>query len=101
MPEADEAPLTAVLAPRPAAAAAVTAAWDAGEAVTVLDPAAPPAVVADLLERLRPTHLLDGDGRRPLPGGVPVAADVRAVVVTSGTTAAPKGVELTEGGLET
>jgi O-succinylbenzoic acid--CoA ligase len=101
MPEADEAPLTAVLLPRPEAAAAVTAAWDAGGGVTVLDPAAPARAIDGLLARLRPTHLLDGDGRRPVPGGVPVAADVRAVVVTSGTTGAPKGVELTDAGLET
>jgi O-succinylbenzoic acid--CoA ligase len=101
MPEADEAPLTAVLLPRPEAAEAVTAAWAAGGAVTVLDPAAPPAAIEDVLGRLRPTHLLDGDGRRARPGGVPVAAEVRAVVVTSGTTATPKCVELTEAGLET
>ncbi|HZP27826.1 MAG TPA: AMP-binding protein [Acidimicrobiia bacterium] len=101
MPAADEVPLTAVLLPRSGAAAAVTAAWDAGEAVTVLDPAGPTAALAATLDRLRPTHLLDGDGRRPLGGGVPVAAGVCAVVVTSGTTAAPKGVELTTAGLET
>src|SRR5689334_2076513 len=98
MPEADEAPLTAVLLPRPEAAAAVTAAWDAGSAVTVLDPAAPAPAIDGLLARLRPTHLLDGDGRRPVPAGVPVTAEVRAVVVTSGTTGAPKGVELTDTG---
>src|SRR5689334_561447 len=100
MPEVDEAPLTAVLLPRPASAAAVTAAWDAGAAVTVLDPTAPAPAIEGLLERLRPTHLLDGDGRRRVPGGVPVSAGVRAVVVTSGTTGAPKGVELTGAGLE-
>jgi o-succinylbenzoate---CoA ligase len=101
MPEPDEAPLTAVLLPRPAAAAAVTAAWDAGEAVTVLDPTAPPPATRALLALLRPTHLLDGDGRRPLAGGVPVGAGVCTVVVTSGTTGTPKGVELTTAGLET
>jgi len=99
MPQPDEAPLTAVLLPRPGAAAAVTAAWDAGEAVAVLDPAAPAAATEGLLEVLRPTHLLDGDGRRPRVGGVPVAAGIAAVVVTSGTTAVPKGVELTSAGL--
>jgi O-succinylbenzoic acid--CoA ligase len=101
MPGPDEALLTAVLLPRPEAAIAVSAAWDNGEAVTVLDPAAPAAAIEADLERLRPTHILDRDGRRPLPGGVPVRAGVCAVVVTSGTTAAPKGVELTTAGLET
>jgi O-succinylbenzoic acid--CoA ligase len=101
MPAPDEAPLLAVLLPRPVAGEAVVAAWDRGEAVTVLDPSAPAAVTTGLLERLRPTHLLDGDGRCDLSGGVPVAAGVCAVVVTSGTTATPKGVELTTAGLET
>jgi O-succinylbenzoic acid--CoA ligase len=70
--------------PRPAAAAAVGAAWDRGEAVAVLDPAAPPAVVDQL------THLLDPDA-----GAEPGTA---AVVVTSGTTGTPKAVELTTAG---
>ncbi len=100
MAGAAEAPLVAVLLPRPEAAAAVRAAWDAGEAVVVLDPAAPAAVTTALLERLAPTQRLDRDGRHPCPGGVPVAADVCAVVATSGTTGEPKGVELTTAGLE-
>ena len=95
-----DAALVAIMLPRPAAAAAVAEAWDAGEAVTVLDPAAPPAVRARLLDLLRPTHLLDEKGRRDLPGGVAVAGDTAAVVATSGTTATPKGVELTVSGLE-
>ncbi|MCJ7438233.1 MAG: fatty acid--CoA ligase family protein [Acidimicrobiia bacterium] len=95
-----DAALVAIILPRPSAAAAVAAAWDAGEAVTVLDPAAPPAVRARLLDLLRPTHLLDEDGRRDLPGGVAVAGGTAAVVATSGTTATPKGVELTLSGLE-
>ncbi len=51
------------------------------------------------LDRLRPTRLLDEDGARPWPGGSPVPDDVRAVVLTSGTTGGPKAVELTEAGL--
>ena len=94
------AALLAILLPRPAAAVAIAAAWDNAEAVTVLDPAAPPAMRARLLDLLRPTHLLDEGGRRDLPGGVPVAGGTAAVVTTSGTTATPKGVELTFTGLE-
>lgn len=90
----------AVVLDRPAAAATIRAAWDDGEAVAVLDPAAPPAVLDELLGRLRPTDLVDPGGRHHRAGGVPVADTVRAVVLTSGTTARPKAVELTRAGLE-
>jgi len=93
-----EADLVAVLAPRTDAAGVVCAAWDQGSAVTVLDPAAPRAVIERLLDTLAPTHLVDGTGRHARSGGVPVAAGTAAVVVTSGTTGVPKGVELTTDG---
>ncbi len=92
-------PLVAVALPRPPAAAAVRVAWAEGDAVAVLDPAAPPAALEALLAQLRPTHLLDRAGRRAWPGGVPAPDDVRAVVLTSGTTGRPKAVELTDAGL--
>lgn len=95
----DEVSLVAVLVDRPAAAAAVRESWARGEAVAVLDPAAPRAVIDRLLGQVRPTHLVDRDGRHRRADGVPVADDVRAVVLTSGTTAGPKAVELTAGGL--
>jgi O-succinylbenzoic acid--CoA ligase len=91
--------LVAIVLPRPAAAAAVGAAWEAGEAVTVLDPAAPPAIRTRLLTMLRPTHVLDETGRHDVPDGVEAPGGTAAVVTTSGTTAAPKGVELTTAGL--
>lgn len=90
-----EVDLLAVVAPRRRAADLVRDAWDAGEAVTVIDPSAPPAAIERVIATVVPTHLVDLDGRRPLPGGVPVPAGTAAVVVTSGTTGAPKGVELT------
>lgn len=99
MPGPGEADLDAVLAPRAEAAALVRAAWAAGTAVTVLDPSAPPAVVERLLDLLAPTRVVDGTGRHPRPGGIPVAAGTAAVVVTSGTTGDPKGVELTTEGV--
>jgi O-succinylbenzoic acid--CoA ligase len=99
MPEADEAALVAVPAAGRALAAAAIAAWDAGDAVLPLDPQSPPAVRDALLERLRPTHLLDGAARHARAGGVPVGRGVAAVMVTSGTTGTPKGVELTLTGL--
>lgn len=94
-----ETPLVAVVLDRPAAADAVRTAWDHGEAVTVLDPAAPARVLQEFLARVRPTHLVDPAGRQARTDGLPVAGDVRAVVMTSGTTAGPKAVELTEAGL--
>jgi len=68
--------LLAVVLPRAVAARAVVRAWQAGEAVLPLDPAAPAAALAAALAALRPTHLLDADGRVALPDGEPVAARV-------------------------
>jgi o-succinylbenzoate---CoA ligase len=91
--------LDAVVLPRPAAAGAIIQAWEAGRAVLPLDPAAPAPATRRLLDVSRPTHLVDADGRRRLPGGRPVAAQVAAVVATSGTAGTPKAVELTAAGL--
>src|SRR5437660_308259 len=99
MPADDEAETVAVLLPAPEAARAAVALWEAGEAVVPLDPAAPAPDLRRSLAALLPTAVLDGDGRRPCPGGVPVAAGVAAVVATSGTTGERKGVELTFAGL--
>jgi o-succinylbenzoate---CoA ligase len=88
------AALLAIALPRPAAARAIVAAWEAGEAVLPLDAAAPAPELAATLAAARPTHLLDGDGRRRLARGEPVEEGVAAVVATSGTGGAPKLVEL-------
>jgi O-succinylbenzoic acid--CoA ligase len=92
-------PLDAVLLPRPAAAVAITRAWEAGRAVLPLDPAAHAPELRRLLDAVRPTHLVDSGGRGPLPGGRPLPAGVAAVVATSGTAGTPKAVELTATGL--
>jgi o-succinylbenzoate---CoA ligase len=86
--------LVAIALPRPAAARAIVAAWEASEAVLPLDPDAPEPELKGVLAAARPTHLLDGDGRRRLAGGQPAEAGVAAVVATSGTADAPKVVEL-------
>ena len=99
MPEHDEADLLAVILPRTAAAPVIRAAWDAGRAVTVLDPAAPAAALRTLLDEVAPTHLVDGDGERGRTGGRPVSREVAAVATTSGTTGMPKGIELTRDGM--
>src|SRR6266496_2255579 len=96
----ESTPLLAVVLPRPAAAAAVVRAWEAGEAVLPLDPAAPGPELRRALEALGPTHLVDRDGRVALAAGEPVCDGVAAVVATSGTTGAPKGAELTAAGIQ-
>lgn len=97
---AGDVALVAIVLPRPEAALAITTAWDAGEAVVVLDPGAEPAVRERLLDMVTPTHILDADGRRDLLGGVGTPAGTAAVVTTSGTTDAPKTVELTVAGVD-
>jgi o-succinylbenzoate---CoA ligase len=92
--------LLAVVLPRPAAAAEIVRAWEAGRAVLPLDPTAPAPELRGILDALRPTHLVDRDGPRALPGGEPVEDAVAAVVATSGTTGRPKGAELTAAGIE-
>ena len=77
--------LVPVRLPWPEAADTVRSAWDAGDAVLVLDPYAPQPEVDGILARMRPEF-----GVEP---------EVAAVVVTSGTSGAPKGVELTWDGL--
>ncbi|HEX6675104.1 MAG TPA: fatty acid--CoA ligase family protein [Actinomycetes bacterium] len=91
--------LDAVLLPRQAAAVAITRAWEAGRAVLPLDPSAPMPELRRLLGAVRPTHLVDADGRRRLPDGRPLDGGAAAVVATSGSAGPPKAVELTAGGL--
>jgi O-succinylbenzoic acid--CoA ligase len=97
-----EADLVAVLLPATQVARVAPALWGDGAAILPLDPAAPPGVVDGAIAALRPTHLLDADGRRTLADGVPVGDDVAAVVATSGTggTWGAKAAELTRTGME-
>jgi O-succinylbenzoic acid--CoA ligase len=98
MPAADETEVVATTLAGNALAQAVKRCWDEGRAVLPIDPRLPAAEQQRLLDQLRPTHFDDGTERRPRAGGVPAADDVAAIVVTSGTTATPKGVELTTTG---
>jgi O-succinylbenzoic acid--CoA ligase len=77
--------LRVVRLPPVEAAAAIRSAWDAHDAVLVLDVRAPEAEVDRMLARVRPELGVDDD--------------VAAVAVTSGTAGAPKAVELTWDGL--
>src|SRR5512132_1727066 len=79
LPMSSSVALVAIALPRPAAARAVAAAWEAGEAVLPLDPGAPAAERKGLLAAARPTHLLDADGRSRLPGGEPAVATSAAL----------------------
>lgn len=77
--------LIVVRRPPAEAAPEIRAAWEAGDAVLVLDPRAPEAEVERIVARVRPE--------------AGVEPEVAAVVVTSGTSGVPKGVELTWDGL--
>jgi o-succinylbenzoate---CoA ligase len=100
MPAEDEVEAVAVLLPVPDAARVVVGLLEEGEAVVPLDPAAPAPELERSLAALRPTALIDADGRHRRPDGIPAAAGVAAIVATSGTTGERKGVELTFAGLE-
>jgi o-succinylbenzoate---CoA ligase len=99
MPAQDEVEAVAVLLPPPDATRVAVELWDERNAVVPLDPAAPGPDLERSLAALRPTALIDRDGRHPRPEGIPAAAGVAAVVATSGTTGERKGVELTFAGL--
>jgi o-succinylbenzoate---CoA ligase len=92
----DESEVVAVVASGLALAEAAGRAWDDGAAILPINAAATPAEQRDLIERLRPTIV----GGERNPRGVPAPAGTAAVVVTSGTAGAPKGVELTRAGME-
>jgi O-succinylbenzoic acid--CoA ligase len=86
VPEADETELVTVVAAGRELAAAALRCWDEGTAILPVNPALRKPEIDALLAQLRPD--------------VPVPADTAAVVVTSGTAGAPKGVELTRTGME-
>ncbi len=98
----DETEVVAVVATGPPLAEAARRCWDEGRAVLPINPAFTGAEITTLLERLRPTLIagLDAGDPSAYPGGLPAPAGTAAIVVTSGTEGAPKGVELTRAGME-
>ncbi|GAA3152476.1 o-succinylbenzoate--CoA ligase [Planomonospora alba] len=84
------------LPPGPELFRAVAAALDGdGPALLPLAPGLPAPALRAALAALRPTRL---DGR-PCPDGEPVPPEVAVVIATSGTTGAPKGVQLSAAAL--
>jgi o-succinylbenzoate---CoA ligase len=68
-----------------------------GPAVLPLSPDLPRPALMAALAALRPTHVVTPDGVRREPGGQP--SDATVIIATSGSTGAPKGVELTAAAL--
>jgi O-succinylbenzoic acid--CoA ligase len=69
--------------------------WDDGDAALPLDPRLPPPARAAVLDAMAPHAVVDPTGTTRLAGGRAVEEGDALVVVTSGTTGAPKGVVLT------
>jgi len=65
-----------------------------GPALLPIPAGTPDARVRDLLAAMRPETLRGPDGVTALDGSAPAGADTALVVTTSGSTGAPKGVEL-------
>ncbi|MFF3668672.1 AMP-binding protein [Microtetraspora malaysiensis] len=83
-----------LLPPGPALFAAIERALSGdGPAVLPLAPGLPRPALSAALASLRPTHVVTPEGVRREPGGAPTRAAV--IIATSGSTGAPKGVELT------
>ena len=89
--------LAVAMPPGPRWLDVLTEAWSADAAILPVDHRLPAAEADGLVARARPTVVLEPDGGvRRLTNGAPVERDIRLVMATSGTSAQPRLVELTE-----
>ena len=94
-PEAGRSDLVAVALPQGhAAAAAIADLWREGATVFPVDERLPQPALDRVLERLRPSHVLDADGLRRVAHGPAAEEHVGVIVATSGTEGEPRLVEL-------
>jgi O-succinylbenzoic acid--CoA ligase len=70
-------------------------AWDAGDAVFPVDQRLPYAAQASLIENMGAARVVDASGRTRTDVGRPTEPGDAAVLATSGSSGAPKGVVLT------
>ena len=69
--------------------------WDRGDTALPVDQRLPHRARAELFDAMRPSSVIDTSAETALRGGRVTEAGDALVVVTSGTTGAPKGVVLT------
>lgn len=102
MEQATARPLVAVQLPSgPEILHALREAWADGPALLPISPSLPKGEVARLLDELRPESLVLPEGTVFLEDARPVDPEVTVVIATSGSTGAPRGIELTRSALET
>lgn len=97
MAERTTTPLVAVrMPPGPAWREAVEELWAGGAALLPIDHRLSEREADSLLSRARPEMLFDGERVSELEGGLPVDAEIRLVVATSGTGGVHRLVEHTK-----